>query len=78
MGYKKYRGPIDTVEQAMMAHLVVTIACQRCSRWTTMWAWRIWNAKPEARALPLGKAVSGFRCKGCRHSVQVVISPGMR
>lgn len=36
------------------------------------------NRNPEARALPLRQAVSGFRCKGCRHSVQVVIMPGMR
>jgi hypothetical protein len=78
MSFKKYRGPIETVEQAMMAHMVVTVTCQRCSRWTGMWAWRLWNAKPEARALPLGRTVGGFWCSGCRRSVQVVIRPGMR
>lgn len=81
MGFKKYSGPIETVEHAMMAHLVVTVTCQRCSHWTTMWAWRIYETlkkKEKVTTMPLRKAVDGFRCKGCKHSVQVVIMPGMR
>lgn len=78
MSFKKYRGPIETVEHAMMAHMVVTIECQRCPYWTTMYAWKLWHAKPWSRTLPLGKPVSGFRCRACRGRTQVVITPGMR
>lgn len=77
MGFKKYRGPVETVQHAMMAHLVVTVTCQQCGRWTSMWAWRIYQAKPGAYATPLRKPVSGFWCKGCQRSVEVVILPKM-
>lgn len=78
MSFKRYKGPIETIEDAMKAHMVVTITCERCLRWRGMWAWKIWNAKPWARELPLGKAITGFRCKGCRQPVVVVITIGMR
>lgn len=78
MSTKKYKGPLETIEHAMMAHLVVTITCETCLRWRGMYAWKIWNSKPWARQLPLGKAITGFWCKGCHKPVLVVITLGMR
>jgi hypothetical protein len=76
MGFKKYQGPIETVAQAMMAHLVVTVTCQACRRWTLMWAWRLYQL-PGAKHLPLFRPVPGFRCSGCRRRVTAVMMPGM-
>ena len=41
MGAKRYRGPVETVEQAMMANRVLHIICQRRSRSSTMWAYKL-------------------------------------
>jgi hypothetical protein len=40
MSTKQYKGPIETVEHAMMAHMVVTVECTVCRHWSSMWAWR--------------------------------------
>jgi hypothetical protein len=79
MSTKKYKGPIETVEHAMMAHMVVTVECTLCSHWSTMWAWRIYEAwKDKAAATPLGTPVPGFWCRKCQRQVHAVITPGMR
>lgn len=75
MGFKKYRGPVETVEDALMAHAVLSITCQNCRHGTRMWAWRIYEkAKEKVITMPLKKPVGGFWCKFCRHSVQVVLT----
>ena len=74
MGAPRYRGPIETVEQAMWAGMVLRIACQRCSRPHSEWAYRLCLRKPSAKQLPLNKPVSGFYCRGCKRSVKVYIS----
>ncbi len=71
MGFKKYRGPVNTVADAISAHRTIVITCQRCSHYRIMWAYRLYTIKKEAAALPLEKAVPGFWCKGCRRSVSV-------
>ena len=73
MGQPRYRGPIETVEQAMWANRVLTITCQRCSGSRTMWAYRLYHLRKHAGALPLHAAVGGFYCRGCRVKVQVVM-----
>jgi hypothetical protein len=75
MGFKKYRGPVHTVHQAMMASAVVVITCQSCRHNRRMWAWRIYElAKDRVLSMPLGKPVGGFFCKGCRRSAKAVIA----
>jgi hypothetical protein len=69
-----YRGPIETVEHAMLAGMVLDITCQRCSRPRAEWAYKLLQRKPEARAVPLNQTVDGFYCLGCRHRVKVYIS----
>jgi hypothetical protein len=75
MGLPRYRGPIETVEQAMWAHRVLTITCQRCSGSNTMYAWKLYHLRKHAGALPLFAPVGGFYCRGCRRKVQVVMVP---
>jgi hypothetical protein len=72
VGIARYRGPIDTFEQALWAHAVLTITCQRCSRSASMWAYKL---RGKARGeMPMKRAVSGFYCKGCHRKVQVVMT----
>ena len=58
----------------MFAGMTLSITCQRCSRPRSEWAYKLCQRRPEARAIPLNKAVSGFRCQGCKRSVMVYIS----
>lgn len=74
MGFKRYRGPVETVEQAMMAHAVIIITCQGCKHHKREWAWRLWQRAPKAVTLPLRQPVPGFRCRWCRRSVQAIIT----
>jgi hypothetical protein len=70
----RYRGPINTVEHAFMAGIILNIRCQRCCRRRSEWAYLLCLRKPKAKTLRLGQAVSGFYCHGCKHSVNVYIS----
>jgi hypothetical protein len=69
-----YRGPIDTVEHAMLAGMVLDITCQRCSRPRSEWAYQLCQRRPAARPVPLNRTVPGFYCLGCRRRVSVYIS----
>ena len=75
MGFKKYRGSYDTVQDAVSGHRTVIITCQTCGHYKIMWAWRLMNSHPKSVLHPLKKPVGGFFCKWCRASVQVVIKP---
>ncbi|MES2294047.1 MAG: hypothetical protein V4527_12170 [Pseudomonadota bacterium] len=75
MGQPRYRGPVETVEQAMWANRVLTITCQRCSGSRSMWAYKLFHLRSHAGAMPLHTAVGGFYCRGCRAKVQVVMVP---
>jgi hypothetical protein len=61
-------------EQAMWAGMVLHINCQRCSRPTSEWAYKLCQRRPSAKALLLNKSVAGFYCQGCKCSVAVYIS----
>jgi hypothetical protein len=74
MGLKRYRGPIETVEQAQLANLILVITCQRCSRSSRIWAYRLLERWPQAAGKTLHKAEDGFWCRGCRRRVQAWIS----
>ena len=75
MGFRRYDGPVETVQQAMMAHAVLRVTCQECRRDRVMWAWRIYNKRPNTSdRIPLKKPVRGFYCKTCRGSVAVILT----
>jgi hypothetical protein len=74
MGQPRYRGPIETVEQAMWTHQILMITCQRCSGSRRMVAYQLYNLRPHAGAMPLHAAVGGFYCRGCKAKVQVVMT----
>ena len=69
-----YRGPINTVEHAFLAGMVLSIRCQRCRRSRSEWAYLLCLRRPKAKAMPLRQPVRGFYCQGCKHSVEVFIS----
>jgi len=73
MGQARYRGPVDTVEQAVWAGRVLSITCQRCGHSVTRWAWTLYNAHRHTGELALDAPVPGFWCKGCRAKVAVVL-----
>jgi hypothetical protein len=77
MGFKKYRGPVETVEQAMMAHAVLVITCQECGHSRRRYAYRLWDQVPKAAGWPLGKPLPGFQCRACRRSVAAVLTVAM-
>lgn len=74
MSTPRYRGPVETVEQAMWARMVLHINCQRCSRPHSEWAYQLCEREPQAKPLPLNRTVPGFYCRGCNRSVSVYIS----
>ena len=41
MGYRPYRGPVSTLEQAMFADLPVSITCENCGRIRQMHAFTV-------------------------------------
>ena len=76
MGYRRYRGPVENVQQAMMAHAILRVTCQERHRNSVMWAWRIYQKRRNTSdKIPLKKPVRGFYCKTCRDSVAVILTP---
>lgn len=78
MGYRPYKGPVSTLEQAMFADLPVSITCESCGHVRRMHAFkavRMIAPRIQARALPLLRPVPGvFFCSQCRKRVTVIIS----
>ena len=77
MGFRRYHGPVTTVEQTVFADMPVIVTCQRCSRFRRMHAFQLKQMKPDAGSIKLWRAVSGFYCRGCRRKVTVVITAPM-
>lgn len=75
MGQPRYRGPVETVEQAVWAGRVLAITCQHCRRTSFKWAWTLFHAHAASGAFPLYAAIPGFWCTGCRRKVSVVMVP---
>jgi hypothetical protein len=76
MGYRRYRGPVTNLQQAMFADMVVAILCNSCPGMRTMHAFKVIQMLREKRKIdnvPLGEPVAGFRCNKCRRSVTVTI-----
>ena len=74
MGFRKYRGPVQTVEQASLADLPIRVTCQQCGHFRQMHAHKLIRLSEVTRALRLGEPVRGFKCQHCRHPVLVVIA----
>ena len=73
MGFKKYRGTVNTVETAMMAHRVLKIHCVECGHETNRWAYKVNERGAAWGTLPLNKPVRGFYCRFCQRSVLVIL-----
>lgn len=81
MGFKRYKGPVTTLEQAMFADMPVRITCERCGHFTQMAAFQALRKLSEKRkeeGVKLWVAVVGlFKCKKC-HSPTAKISAPMQ
>lgn len=72
MGYKKYHGPVTTLQEAVYAEISFRLACPECEHVTMMYAWTIMKAR-KGRDVRLGIPVPGFRCKRCKRKVSLVL-----
>lgn len=75
MGFRRYRGPVDTVEQAAMADLTVYVRCLRCGHEKMFWTRGLMKLSRRAHRLPLREPVSAFRCQMCRSDEAVISAP---
>jgi len=70
MGYRKYHGPVTTLQEASHAGISFRLACPKCDHVTMMYAWTILQAR-KGKDVDLGIPVPGFRCKWCKRKVWV-------
>ena len=75
MGFRRYKGPVTTVRQAVMADLTLTLRCLQCSRERHIFARRLFQDHRELAELPLGGTDGVFRCTECRCKEIVVTAP---
>jgi hypothetical protein len=73
MGARRYRGPVDTVEQASFADMPIRIVCQRCAHVRQMHAYELVRRHRNAAKMLLRMPVAGFYCNGCKRKATVVI-----
>jgi|HubBroStandDraft_6_1064221.scaffolds.fasta_scaffold914523_2 hypothetical protein len=74
MGFRPYRGPVNTVEQAVFTDMPLRITCQGCAHFEIIHSFRLMQRSRKAAAMSLWRPVSGFYCKGCRRKMAVVIT----
>jgi NMD protein affecting ribosome stability and mRNA decay len=77
MGFRRYRGPIDTTDQAAMADLYVTVKCHRCGHSKSFWTRRLIQDCKRARGLKLRETVTVFRCGVCNAREAAISTPVM-
>ncbi len=79
MGYRRYKGPVNTLEQAMFAQMPVRITCEGCGHFRQMAAYnalRLLSKKRKDEGVPLWKAVEGiFRCRHCQGASVKITAP---
>ena len=77
MGYRPYRGPVSTLEQAMFADLPVSITCEDCGRIRQIHAFTVMqmiSTKVPERTLRLFTPIPDiFFCRRCMRPVTVTI-----
>jgi hypothetical protein len=73
MGARRYRGPVETVEQASFADMPIRIVCLQCKHFRQMHAYEFVRCHRRAAKTLLRTPVPGFYCKACRRKVTVVI-----
>ena len=76
MGFRRYRGPVTHLQQAMFADMAVAICCNNCSSVRQMHAYKVVQLLREKRKIDnvkLDEPVGGFHCRRCRRSVTVTI-----
>jgi hypothetical protein len=78
MGYRRYKGPVHTLEQAMFADFPVRITCSKCGHFRQMHAFaamQLLSKKHKAEDVKLFVAVSGlFKCR-CGHKTVKITAP---
>lgn len=79
MGYRPYKGPVLTLEQASFAEFPVRITCERCCHFRQLpaiKALRQLTARKKDVAVKLFVPVTGvFRCGECQHRIVTITAP---
>lgn len=79
MGFKRYKGPVLTLEQASFADMPVRITCDHCGNFKQMHAYsamQLLSPKRKETGVPLFRPVSGlFRCRQCRRNTVIITAP---
>ena len=82
MGTRKYRGPVQTVGQAIFADLPVQVVCQTCLHWKQMHAYQLVQLigqRADGRSLRLFEAIPDLMwCRKCRMRTTVKIVAPLR
>ena len=77
MGYRPYRGPVRTLEQAMFADLPVQVVCGVCRHFRQLHAFKLIRQigdKADGRKLVLWERIENlFYCRQCRKRVPAMI-----
>ena len=77
MGSARYRGPVHTLAQALLADMPVRVTCAECGHVRQMHAFALTEKTarhPKLRTLNLWEPVAGFRCGRCGRSVRAVVT----
>lgn len=79
MGYKRYNGPVMTLEQASFADMPVRITCDRCGHFQQMHAYSALQKLSQTRkdeGVKLWTQLTGlFKCGKCRHRTVKISAP---
>ncbi len=78
MRYKRYKGPVLTLEQASFDDFPVRITCQKCGHFRQMHAFealRKLSNKRKEEGVKLWQSITGvFRCR-CKHRTVKITAP---
>jgi hypothetical protein len=75
-GFRRYRGPVTTLEQASLADFPVSIRCETCGHIRQMHAYQLikkLSKKIDPAKLYLDRPIEGFWCRAGRHKTAVII-----
>ena len=79
MGFKRYKGPVTTLEQASFADFPVRITCMKCGHFRQVHAHRalrLLSARNKDDGVKLFTAVEGlFKCGKCSHGIVRITAP---
>lgn len=81
MGFRRYKGPVNTLEQASLADFPVRITCQKCGHFKQMHAFealqKLSKKKPDGDVQLFVPVKGVFKCR-CGHATVKITAPMKR